>query len=54
LSIITAEAGLDVGNSFEIAAIATSSSVPELSTWAMRGLALAVFHHGRKTSAAIA
>ena len=40
-SIITAETGADVGNSFEIAAIATSSSVPELSTWAMMGLGFA-------------
>jgi hypothetical protein len=40
-SLTTAETGPDVGNSFEIAAIATSSSVPELSTWAMMGLGFA-------------
>jgi hypothetical protein len=40
-SIITAETGADVGNSFEIAAIATSAAVPELSTWAMMGLGFA-------------
>jgi PEP-CTERM motif len=34
-SLTTAETGSDLGNSFEIAAIAVSPSVPEPSTWAM-------------------
>ena len=40
-SLTTAETGTDVGNSFEIGAIASSSSVPEPSTWAMMLLGFA-------------
>jgi len=40
-SLTTAETGSDVGNSFEIAAIAVSPSVPEPSTWAMMLLGFA-------------
>ena len=34
-SLTTSETGTDLGNSFEIAAIATSPAAPEPSTWAM-------------------
>jgi hypothetical protein len=40
-SLATAETGTDLGNSFEIAAIATSPSAPEPSTWAMMLLGFA-------------
>ena len=52
-SLVTAETGTDFGNSFEIAAIATSSSVPEPSTWAMMllgfaGLGFLVYRQSRR------
>ena len=40
-SLTTAEIGGDIPDSFEIAAIATSTSIPELSTWAMMTLGFA-------------